>query len=728
MNSKNIFFLLLLVSVQSFSQLPENLIWSTNGHAYYALRNNEIVLEEAGQTGAIKNVVGSNLIPSGAVSPIDIKSFTLSASQQWALLQTNAKRVWRYETIGDYYLFNLKSKSLQKIGKGMPVSSLQFAKISPDDKWVAYVSGHNIYAEEIKTGKTIQLTKDGSKYLINGTFDWAYEEEFFCRDGFRWSPDSKQIAYWQVNATGVKNYLMINNTDAAYPFAVPVEYPIAGEKPSPVKIGVVNVGDQKTKWMETPDDPKWGSYIPRMEWVPNSKEIIIQHLNRKQNTSHLLLTNVQTAKSKVIYKEVEKTWIDIMPSWNSQYANGGWDWMEDGKHFLWANESDGWRHFYIQSIDGESPICITPGNYDVMKTARVDFKNHKLYYYASPKNATEQYLYVTNWDTPTVSTLLSPEQQKGTHDYTISPNGDLAFHSFSNINNAPQSEWVSLPKHESVGSAGNVNSFAVNAKAKHAPEFFTVTTSEGVTMDAWMVKPTNFDPQKKYPVVFYVYTEPWGQTAKNEYGTGYNFLYDGSMADDGYIYVSMDNRGTPVPKGSAWRKSIYQKIGEVNIRDQALGAKEIFKLPYVDTSRVAVWGWSGGGSATLNLMFQYPEIYKTGISIAGVGSQLTYDNIYQERYMGLPQEDKAVFIKGSPNTYAKNLKGHLLYIHGTGDDNVHYQNAELLINELVKHGKQFSLMSYPNRSHSISEGAGTIPHLKALYTQYLRQHCPPGGK
>lgn len=728
MNSKNIFFLLLLVSVQAFSQLPENLIWSTNGHAYYALRNNEIVLEEAGQTGAIKNVVGSNLIPSGAVSPIDIKSFTLSASQQWALLQTNAKRVWRYETIGDYYLFNLKSKSLQKIGKGMPVSSLQFAKISPDDKWVAYVSGHNIYAEEIKTGKTIQLTKDGSKYLINGTFDWAYEEEFFCRDGFRWSPDSKQIAYWQVNATGVKNYLMINNTDAAYPFAVPVEYPIAGEKPSPVKIGVVNVGDQKTKWMETPDDPKWGSYIPRMEWVPNSKEIIIQHLNRKQNTSHLLLTNVQTAKSKVIYKEVEKTWIDIMPSWNSQYANGGWDWMEDGKHFLWANESDGWRHFYIQSIDGESPICITPGNYDVMKTARVDFKNHKLYYYASPKNATEQYLYVTNWDTPTVSTLLSPEQQKGTHDYTISPNGDLAFHSFSNINNAPQSEWVSLPKHESVGSAGNVNSFAVNAKAKHAPEFFTVTTSEGVTMDAWMVKPTNFDPQKKYPVVFYVYTEPWGQTAKNEYGTGYNFLYDGSMADDGYIYVSMDNRGTPVPKGSAWRKSIYQKIGEVNIRDQALGAKEIFKLPYVDTSRVAVWGWSGGGSATLNLMFQYPEIYKTGISIAGVGSQLTYDNIYQERYMGLPQEDKAVFIKGSPNTYAKNLKGHLLYIHGTGDDNVHYQNAELLINELVKHGKQFSLMSYPNRSHSISEGAGTIPHLKALYTQYLRQHCPPGGK
>lgn len=728
MNSKNIFILLLLVSIQAFSQLPENLIWSTSGHGYYALRNGEIVLEEAGQTGNIKNVVGTHLIPSGAVGPIEIKSFTLSSTQQWALIQTNTKKVWRYETIGDYYLFNLKTKSFKKIGKGMQVSSLQFAKISPDENWVAYVSGHNIYAEELKSEKIIQLTKDGSKYLINGTFDWAYEEEFFCRDGFRWSPDSKQIAYWQVNATGVKNYLMINNTDADYPYAVAVEYPIAGEKPSPVKIGVVSLDAKKTKWMETPDDSKWGSYIPRMEWVPNGKEIILQHLNRKQNTSQLLIASVQTSKSRVIYKEEAKTWIDIMPLWDSHYANGGWDWLADGKHFLWANESDGWRHFYLQSIDGENPVCITPGQYDVMKTARVDFKNHRLFYFASPKNATEQYLYVTNWDTLGASALVSPEQQKGTHDYTISPNGDLAFHSFSNINLAPQSEWVSLPKHASIGSGSIANAVATNVQAKNTPTFFTVTTSEGVSMDAWMVKPTNFDPNKKYPIVFYVYTEPWGQTAKNEYGTGYNFLYNGSMADDGYIYVSMDNRGTPVPKGSAWRKSIYKKIGDINIRDQALGAKEIFKLPYVDTSRVAVWGWSGGGSATLNLMFQYPEIYKTGISIAGVGSQLTYDNIYQERYMGLPQEDKSVFLKGSPNTYAKNLNGNLLYIHGTGDDNVHYQNAELLINELVKNGKQFSLMSYPNRTHSISEGPGTIPHLKALYTQYLRQHCPPGGR
>ena len=259
-------------------------------------------------------------------------------------------------------------------------------------------------------------------------------------------------------------------------------------------------------------------------------------------------------------------------------------------------------------------------------------------------------------------------------------------------------------------------------------QFFTVKTSEGIEMDGWIVKPNNFDPNKKYPVVFYVYTEPWGQMVKDEFGAGYNYLYKGDMANDGYVYISIDNRGTPVPKGRAWRKSVHKKIGLVNIKDQAMAAKEILKWNFIDTSRVAVWGWSGGGSATLNLMFQYPEIYKTGIAVAAVGNQLTYDNIYQERYMGLPQENKQDFVNGSPITYAKNLKGNLLYIHGTGDDNVHYSNAEMLINELIKYNKQFQLMSYPNRTHSISEGAGTFNHLSTLYTNYLKQYCPPGAK
>jgi dipeptidyl-peptidase 4 len=242
------------------------------------------------------------------------------------------------------------------------------------------------------------------------------------------------------------------------------------------------------------------------------------------------------------------------------------------------------------------------------------------------------------------------------------------------------------------------------------------------------VLPKNFDSTKKYPVVFYVYGEPAATTVNDSWGAGNNFLYTGDMAAEGYIQVSLDNRGTPAPKGREWRKAIYQKIGVLNIRDQALGAKEVMKWNFIDTTRVAVWGWSGGGSSTLNLMFQYPDQYQTGISIAPVTSSLLYDNIYTERYMGLPNENKEGYEKGAALTHAKDLKGNLLFIHGTGDDNVHYQNVEKLINELVKNGKMFQMMSYPNRTHGISEGEGTFEHLAALYTKYLRENCPPGGR
>jgi dipeptidyl-peptidase-4 len=289
-------------------------------------------------------------------------------------------------------------------------------------------------------------------------------------------------------------------------------------------------------------------------------------------------------------------------------------------------------------------------------------------------------------------------------------------------------EWVSLPKHTPLNPQQSIEAKLSKANPVKKVEFFKVKTEDGVEMDGWMVKPSDFDASRKYPVLFYVYTEPWGANVHDSWGAAENHLFDGDLAQEGYIYVSVDNRGTPAPKGRAWRKSIYRKIGDVNIRDQAMAAKEILKWPYVDPERIAVWGWSGGGAATLNLMFQYPDIYKTGIAVAAVTNQLTYDNIYQERYMGLPQENLEDFIKGSPLTYAKNLKGNLLYIHGTGDDNVHYANAEMLINELVREGKQFQLMIYPNRTHGISEGEGTSEHLSTLYSDYLRKHCPAGPR
>ena len=361
--------------------------------------------------------------------------------------------------------------------------------------------------------------------------------------------------------------------------------------------------------------------------------------------------------------------------------------------------------------------------HDVMGIDRIDEAGGYIYFSASPGNATQRYLYRVKLSGGRAK-RLTPENEAGTHNYTISPNGKIALHRYSSHTGNHTGHVVSLPNHHTLVD-GAYSKLPADAPK---PEFFSITTENGIQMDGWMIKPTNFDPTKKYPIVFYVYGEPAAQTVIDQYGVGGNRLYKGSMADDGYLYISLDNRGTPAPKGRAWRKAIYKNIGISNIHDQAMGAKEILKWPFVDPDRVAVWGWSGGGSSTLNLLFKYPDIYQTGIAIAAVGNQLMYDNIYQERYMGLPQEDPTPFIDGSPITHAQHLRGNLLYIHGTADDNVHYQNAELLINELIKHNKQFSLMAYPNRSHSISEGEGTQEHLATLYTNFLKQHCPPGGR
>jgi dipeptidyl-peptidase 4 len=720
--------LLLFISFTALAQGYQNRQWLKTGDTYVQAEQGQLVKHKLPDDATEIFLNKTALVPAGKTEPLKIRSFDLSADEQKVLLYTNTKKVWRYDTRGDYWVYDLQKKTLQQVGAGRPESSLMFAKFSPDGSKVAYVSENNIYVDDLQSGDQKQLTKDGSRKLINGTFDWAYEEEFSARDGFRWSPDSKKIAYWQLDARQVKDYIMFDMLDGVYAKVIPVEYPVAGEAPSPYKIGVVGIDNAATRWMEIPGDPK-NTYLPRMEWASNANELIMQQLNRKQNESTLYLSNADNGKTRQIYTEKDKAWIDILPSWDGTYNYGGWDWLNGGKEFLWASEKDGWRHLYRVSRDGKKEHLITKGNYDVMEIAGIDEKGGYVYFLASPDNATQQYLYRTRLNGKGKAERLSPASQPGTHNYSLSPNTKFAQHRFSNHYIKPASEWVALPDHKAMGGESAVQKALASAdKAANRVEFIKVKSADGVEMDAWMAKPANFDPKKKYPILFYVYSEPASQTVTDTYGAGMNFLYNGDMAEDGYIYVSVDNRGTPAPKGREWRKSIYRKVGQLNISDQAAAARELLKLPYVDASRVAVWGWSGGGSATLNLMFQHPDIYKTGISVAAVANQLTYDNIYQERYMGLPQENREDFVKGSPITYAKNLQGNLLYIHGTGDDNVHYNNAEQLVNELIKYNKHFQFMPYPNRSHSISEGEGTSEHLSTLFTNYLKQFCPPGGR
>ena len=481
--------------------------------------------------------------------------------------------------------------------------------------------------------------------------------------------------------------------------------------------------------MNIPGDPVQ-NYLVRVEFIPSTDRLLIQQLNRKQNSSKLFVTETATGNSKMIEQESDEAWIDIYQPGNpySISFTNSFIWLNESAGILWDSEKDGWRHLYVVSLEGKPEKLVTRGNYDFTDITYVDHKKGYVYFMASPENATQNYLYRTRLDGSGKAELLSPASLKGTHSYSFSPNGKYAAHSFSNSFTRPAREFITVENQKALNPKESILARLDSLIVKPSTEFFKIRTVDNIEMDGWMVKPVNFDPAKKYPVVFYVYTEPVEATVVDSYGRGRNFLYLGDMAKDGYIYISLDNRGTPAPKGAAWRKSIYRKMGQINIHDQAMAAKEILKWDFVDPERIAVWGWSGGGSATLNLMFQYPDIYKTGIAIAAVSNELTYDNIYQERYMGLPQENMEDYIKGSPVTYAKNLKGNLLYIHGTGDDNVHYQNAEMLLNELIKYNKQFQFMAYPNRTHGISEGEGTLVHLATLYTTYLKKNCPPGGR
>ncbi|HFK5574248.1 TPA: S9 family peptidase [Elizabethkingia anophelis] len=697
--------------------------WTSDGNAYYSFTKNGIEVVDLVDPGKNQTFIGnSELIPSGKSAALNVQSFQVSPDGKSLLLFANTQKVWRDNTRGDYWIFDKNSKKLTQLGKGLPTASLMFAKFSPDGKKVAYVSKHNIYIEDLANNQLNKITSDGTDRMINGTFDWAYEEEFGTQDGFRWSPDGSKIAYWKLNANGTKNFLMINNTDSLYSFTIPVEYPKVGENPSGCTIWFYDLATKSSKKANI-DGDEVQHYIPRMEWVLDSKSVILQQLNRKQNQIKIIVADANSGVSKTIHTETDPAWIDIKSRWNDNDPSG-WDWINNGKEFLWLSEKDGWRHIYKIDMNGKETL-ITKDTFDVIKPEFFDVSNKLIYFSASPTNATQEYLYKVSMNGGKAE-RITPEAYSGSNKYTISPNGKLAIFNNSSVNARSAGAIISLPEHKELVAAKRISK-ADPAKSK--TEFFQITTQEGVTLDGWVVKPKNFDPNKKYPIVFMVYGEPGSQTVTDNFYTGWNGLYVGDMAADGYIYVSLENRGTPAPKGREWRKSVYRKIGQLNIRDQAMGAKALFaKWPYIDTSRVAVWGWSGGGSSTLNLLGQYPEIYQTGIAIAPVANQLFYDNIYQERYMGLPQENREDFVKGSPLAYAKNLKGNLLLVHGTGDDNVHYQNTEVYINELVKYNKQFQLMSYPNRTHSISEGEGTSLHLATMFTKYLKEHCPPGGR
>ena len=699
--------------------------WLEDGSGYTTVESSDAI--EGGQdivrydpaTGEREIMISAQrLVPAGASRPLSVENYSWSPDGRKSVILTNSRRVWRQNTRGDFWVLDRVTGKLQQLGGDATPATLMFAKISPDGTLAGYVRENNVYVERLSDGVIRQLTKDGSLTVINGTFDWVYEEEFGLRDGFRWSPDSKRIAYWQLDSEGVGEFYLINNTDSLYSTVTPLPYPKAGTTNSSCRIGIVTIESGLTTWIQDDDDPR-NHYQARMDWADNSEELIIQHLNRQQNTNDVLIASAISGQTRNVMTDRDDAWLNVVDDLL---------WTDDSQFFTWVSERDGWRHAYLVNRDSGDMRLITQGEYDVLNIARIDVAGGWLYFIGSLERASERYLYRVSLGGGAPE-RLTPDDYPGWNDYQVSEDARWAIHTYSNFDTPPSISLVSLPDHAIQNRLVENRRLMDTVQAIEVGEtsFFVLDIGDGVVLDGWIIKPSHFDESKKYPVLFYVYGEPAGQTVVDRWG-GSRMLWHHFIAEQGYLVVSIDNRGTPGPKGREWRKMIYGEIGTIASDDQAAALRKISEWPFVDASRIGIWGWSGGGSMTLNMMFRYPDLYHTGMSVAPVPDQRYYDTIYQERYMGLPQENSGGYRDGSPITYAQNLKGNLLIVHGTGDDNVHYQGTEAVINKLIRFNKPFTMMAYPNRSHGIFEGENTTRHLNELLTKYLLEHLPPKGQ
>ena len=455
-------------------------------------------------------------------------------------------------------------------------------------------------------------------------------------------------------------------------------------------------------------------YLARLEWR-DAETLAIQQLNRLQNQNDLLLADARRGEVRRVFRDQSASWVEVMENV---------PWIDSGRSFLWLSERDGWQHVYRVSREGGDPMLLTRFDADVIELAGVDESRGFVYFIASPQDATARYLFRSRLDGTGTPERVTPPSQKGTHSYDIAPGGRRAFHTYSRVDQPPTVDVVDLPEHRAARTLTDVAALTktLAAVTTQPLDFFTVNIEEGVALDGWMLKPGNFDAARRYPVIVFVYGEPASQTVVDRWGGG-RMLFHRALADAGYIVVSVDNRGTPAPKGAPWRKIVYGTVGDLSSKDQDAAIRTLAaRHAFIDRDRIGVWGWSGGGSNTLNAMFRFPGTFRVGVAVAPVPDQRLYDTIYQERYMGLPQENVEGYRIGSPINFADGLKGKLLIVHGTGDDNVHAQGTERLVNRLIELGKPFDLMMYPNRTHCICEGKGTYPHLFSLLTRYLEEN------
>jgi dipeptidyl-peptidase-4 len=601
---------------------------------------------------------------------------------------------------GNLFWFDLKTQAAKRLTSDK--KPLQDPKISPDGRWVSFVREYNLWVVDVGTGKERQLTRDGREELMNGQLDWVYPEELDIRTAYWWSPDSSQIAFLQMDERPVTKYPLVD-------FLTPtgetewMRYPKAGDPNPVVRVGVVSLKGGRARWMDTGAEKD--TYIPRVNWLRDSKRLAIQRLNRAQTKLELLFADTASGKSQVIISEEDAYWINLDDDlyFFADAKLGG---------FLWSSERDGYRHLYLYDLSGKLLRQVTNGLWEVSQVTRVDEKAGAVYFVATEKSPLERHLYRLEFGGGVASRLT---REDGTHSINMAPD---AGHYVDTYSNSATPSRQDLYKADGTRAAViNENKVAELADYGLQPvEFFTVRGADGSELNAMMIKPPGFSASKKYPVLVYTYGGPHAQIVRNAWG-GANYLWHQMMAQKGYIIFGLDNRGS-AGRGHAFESHIHKKFGEEELADQLAGVKYLKSLPYVDGARIGIWGWSYGGYMTSYAMTNAPDTFKAGFAGAPVTDWRQYDTIYTERYMKRPQENEEGYKKSSPVNHAAQLKGKLLIAHGTGDDNVHVANTVQFVEEFIKAGKYPEVMLYPRRGHGVSDSRARV-HLFKRVTQFF---------
>jgi dipeptidyl-peptidase-4 len=582
---------------------------------------------------------------------------------------------------------------------------------SADGRRVLEHAGGNLQVRDLQSGRTIQLTDNATARGVRN-------------DRAVWSPDSRRIAFVETDAARVRLRSSLAPTDPSYPEVRETRFARVGETIPSLRVGVVDAAGGETRWLDIPQAPE-GFYLGMVDWAESSDELLVEWLSRFRDRREFLLAHAATGAVTRIFEETDPAWVVA-----SYGTNAGLEWIRGGQAFVVLSERDGWRHAHVHARSGEPLALLTPGPVDVIERAAIDHAGGWFYYYASPDNAAQKYLYRARLDGEGEPERITPSDQPGTHEYRFSPDVRWAFHTWSTFDTPPMTELVELPGHRVVRVLEDNAALRERvAAAGHRPtEFLQLEIDDGITLDAWLMQPPDCDPARKYPVLVHVYSEPHAQTVLDAWGA-VHADYHRLVADLGYLVVSIDTRGTPAPKGAAWRRAVFGSLGPLSTDEQAAALDALARArPYVDRSRVGIWGWSGGGSNTLNAMFRKPDVYQVGIAVAAKPQPHLYNAWFQEIYMRTPEVNPDGYQRSAPIHFAEGLAGDLLIIHGTGEDNTHVQIVEGLVDRLIELGKRFDYTTYPNRGHGLGEGKGTAVHLRMLMIRYLLDHLPRGAR